>query len=97
MVAEHIFRTGQKQVGESFLKESSTFMAERDKVKFEELNAILGGSDGQLNLEAALKWANENQGKLDSIQSSLLFKLKKVGYLLRLAEAVKMWQTILDL
>ena len=42
-------------------------MAERDKVQFEELNAILGENAEGLNLEAALSWANANQGKLESI------------------------------
>lgn len=42
-------------------------MAERDKVQFEELNAILNGNTEGLNLEAALFWAISNQGKLESV------------------------------
>jgi hypothetical protein len=42
-------------------------MAERDKVQFEELNAILREIAEGLNLEAALSWANANQGKLEMI------------------------------
>lgn len=82
-------------VGESFLRESQTFMTDKDKCQFEELNAILAGN--ALNLEAALQWATANQPRLEGIHSSLLFKLHKVSYLARLSQAVKMWQTILDL
>jgi hypothetical protein len=42
-------------------------MAEREKVQFEELNAILNGNTEGLNLEAALFWAISNQAKLESV------------------------------
>lgn len=95
VVAEHIFRTGQVAVGEKFLIESQTPMAEKDKKQFEALNTIL--QERGFDVDSALSWTSQNQSKLAGIQSSVHFKLHKLKYLNLLKEAVKIWQTILDL
>lgn len=79
-------------MGESFLKESKTEMADKDKGKFEQLNRIVSGQ--AIDVDAALHWAMQNQTKL--ADSGLVFKLHKVKYLGLLTEAVHIWQKILD-
>jgi E3 ubiquitin-protein transferase RMND5 len=74
IIAEHMYRSGSYQAGETFSKEAKIEMLDDFKNKFKELNTIVKDLK-EYKVESALLWARDHSKALDNINSDLLFNL----------------------
>ena len=79
VIAEHKYRTGNYQAGETFSKEATIGLTEEFKNQFRELNLILQEIKDK-KVDLALKWAKAQQVSLEKVGSDLLFELHKTQF-----------------
>ncbi|PPR03535.1 hypothetical protein CVT24_007021 [Panaeolus cyanescens] len=79
-IALHLLRTGQFEVAETFLKESSVIIQDDLRSQFVNLHHILKALRNQ-DITPALQWAQDNREFLKSRSSSLEFYLHRSQYM----------------
>jgi hypothetical protein len=79
LIAQHMFREGRFQLGETFLKEAHIQIPDEMKKPFIELYKILESIQGG-NIDLALDWAKSKRRELDAIGSTIEFQFHKLQF-----------------
>ncbi|KAJ5079991.1 hypothetical protein M0811_14270 [Anaeramoeba ignava] len=82
IIAEHLYRDGKFEIGDSFIKETETEteISKNFREQFVEMFEILSDLQ-QHKIDSTLNWIKKNQEKLDSKGSSLEFDLHSLYYI----------------
>jgi len=80
IIAQHLFRQGQFDCGQFFLKESKVQLSSSLEAPFSEMHKILHSIRSK-NLQPAIDWAFQHRKELLATDWLLEFKLHKLNYL----------------
>eukprot|EP00127_Corallochytrium_limacisporum_P003490 Clim_evm118s149 gene=Clim_evmTU118s149 len=80
VMAQHLYRQGMFDIGETLAQEANVFVAEREKSSVIEMYSILESMKSR-ELRLAMEWCTNNREKLLAIGSNLEFKIHRLHFL----------------